>query len=73
MPKTTLVLDHDLVRLEALRRGTTISSLVESALRLFLLRPSWREELPALPSFDSGGALVDIGDRDPLYWAMEEH
>jgi hypothetical protein len=28
-------------------------------------------KLPALPSFHSGGALVDIADRDALYQAME--
>ena len=31
-----------------------------------------RRELPALPSFKSGGALVDVADRDALYRAMEE-
>jgi len=25
-----------------------------------------------LPSFDSGGALVDVADRDALYRGMEE-
>lgn len=28
--------------------------------------------LPPLPSFDSGGTLVDLADRDALYAAMEE-
>jgi hypothetical protein len=27
--------------------------------------------LPPLPSFDGGGALVDIADREALYRAME--
>ena len=29
------------------------------------------KRLPPLPSFHSGGALVDIAGRDPLYRAME--
>ncbi len=28
--------------------------------------------LEPLPSFDSGGALVDVSDRDALYRTMEE-
>lgn len=29
------------------------------------------DPLPPLPSFQSGGALVDVADRDALYDAME--
>ena len=75
MPKTTLVIDDGLMvrlREEAARRRTTISALVESALRLFLRRPGRREALPPLPTFDGGGgALVDVSDREELYRAME--
>ena len=62
------------LREEAARRGETISTLVESALRL-LLEPcsATLRELPPLPSFDGGGALVDIADRDALYEVMEQH
>jgi hypothetical protein len=74
--KTTLIIDDRvMVRLreEAARRGETISNLVESALRLLLEpSPETTGELPALPSFDGGGALVDIADRDALYKAMEQ-
>jgi len=45
--------------------------MVETALRLLLRESRPREELPALPTFRSGGALVDIADRDSLYQAME--
>ncbi len=45
--------------------------MVETALRLMLREPREREELPELPAFHSGGALVDIADRDALYQAME--
>jgi hypothetical protein len=30
-----------------------------------------RPDLPPLPSFKSGGALVEIADREKLYEAME--
>jgi hypothetical protein len=72
--KTTLNIDDGvMVRLreEAARRGTTLSALVEAALRLLLEPPTPRGELPHLPSFDGGGARVDLADRDALYQAME--
>jgi hypothetical protein len=48
-----------------------MSELVETALRKMLQQRREREALPPLPSFDSGGALVDVADRDALYRAME--
>jgi len=52
-----------------------MSALVESALRLFFGKGHEAPEpvLPELPSFDSGGTLVDLDDRDALYRAMEGH
>jgi len=74
--KTTLIIDDRvMVRLreEAARRGETISTLVESALRLLLEpRSEATGELAPLPSFNGGGALVDLADRDALYEVMEE-
>jgi hypothetical protein len=29
-------------------------------------------DIPELPTFDGGGTLVDIADRDALYRAMED-
>lgn len=55
---------------KAARHGRTISELVKMALRLVRSRPT-SGALPDLPSFHSGGALVDIADRDALYQAME--
>lgn len=55
--KTTLVIDDkllDRLREEAARRGTTLSALVESALRMFLDLRRERPPLPPLPSFDGG-------------------
>jgi hypothetical protein len=75
--KTTLVIDDQVIarlKEEAARRRCTMSELVESALRMLLEekpRPPLRE-LPPLPTFDSGGFLVDVADRKALYRAMEE-
>ncbi len=72
--KTTLNIDDTVMaelRREAARQGRTMSEMVETALRL-LLRPQRRRgTLPPLPTFHSGGALVDIDNRDALYQAME--
>jgi hypothetical protein len=72
--KTTLTIDDGvMVRLkrESARTGRTMSALVEEALRRLLQPAPAVTDLPHLPSFKSGGALVDIADRDALYRAME--
>jgi hypothetical protein len=72
--KTTLNIDDGVMsrlRREAARRGCTMSELVETALRLLLQARPDRTSLPPLPTFRSGGHLVDIADRDALYHAME--
>ncbi len=51
---------------EAAPQGRTMSDLIETALRLLLRLRRKREILAALPSFRSGGALVDIADRNAL-------
>jgi Arc/MetJ-type ribon-helix-helix transcriptional regulator len=56
---------------EVARQGRTMSEMVESALRLLLRSERKRKEIVPLPAFRSGGALVDIADRDGLYQAME--
>jgi hypothetical protein len=48
-----------------------MSDLVETALRLLFRSQRAPEEVPDLPTFHSGGALVDVADRDALYQAME--
>ncbi len=73
--KTTLNIDDtvmDRLRRESARSGRTMSELVETALRQLLQRRSAAPELVPLPSFDSGGALVDVADREALYRVMEE-
>jgi hypothetical protein len=72
--KTTLVIDDSvMIRLkeEAARTGRTMSELVEIALRRLLQEPGPAPQPGPLPSFDSGGALVDVADRETLYGAME--
>lgn len=72
--KTTLNIDDtvmSLLRREAARQGRTMSELVETALRMLFRTQKKRAELPPLPTFHSGGTLVDVADRDALYHAME--
>jgi plasmid stability protein len=72
--KTTLNIDDGVMAMlkrEAARQGRTMSELVETALRNLFQSRRKREALPPLPTFRSGGALVDIADREALYHAME--
>jgi hypothetical protein len=74
MKKTTLNIDETVMselKREAARQGRTMSELVETALRLLLRSQRKRGRMAALPTFRSGGTLVDIADRDALYQAME--
>ena len=72
--KTTLNIEDSVMqrlKREAAQQGRTMSELVESALRLLFQMRRKRPDLPPLPSFKSGGALVEIADREKLYEAME--
>lgn len=72
--KTTLNIDDGVMtrlKREAARTGRTMSELVETALRGLLQSKPAALALRPLPSFNSGGALVDIADREALYRAME--
>jgi plasmid stability protein len=72
--KTTLNIDDTVIaelKREAARQGRTMSDLVETALRLLLRSQRKRGAVPALPKFRSGGALVDVADRNVVYQAME--
>lgn len=72
--KTTLNIDDSVMarlKRESARSGRTMSELVEIALRNLLRTRPARDQLPPLPSFDGGGTMVDIADRDALYRAME--
>jgi plasmid stability protein len=72
--KTTLNIDDTVMaqlKREAARQGRTMSELVETALRNLFRSQKEPPELSPLPVFHSGGAFVDIADRDALYQAME--
>jgi hypothetical protein len=76
--KTTLNIDDTVMnklRQEAARRGATMSELVEAGLRLVLDERldanSAGKTLPELPSWTSGGAVVDISNRDALFTLMD--
>lgn len=73
--KTTLNIDDGVMRRlkqEAARRGTTMSALVEAALRRLLDEdPSQQPDLAPLPRFHGGRERVDVSDRDALYDRME--
>ena len=76
--KTTLNIDETVLRRlreEAARRGTTMSRLVEAGLRRVLgeepASASSRRTLRPLPRWRSGGARVDVADRDALYDLMD--
>jgi hypothetical protein len=73
--KTTLDIDNELLAdlgCEAARQGLTVSEMVEIAVQLLLRSERKREGLPPLPTFQSGGTLVDIADREALYQSMED-
>jgi len=72
--KTTLNIDDTVMeqlKREAARQRRTMSELVETALRLLFRSEKKSRPLPPLPMFRSGGAMVDIADRNTLYQAME--
>ena len=74
--KTTLNIDDGVMqrlREEAARQGRTLSELVEAGLRHVLAAraPRAKASLPPLPRWNSGGARVDIADRNALADLME--
>jgi hypothetical protein len=74
--KTTLVLDDALVaqvRQQAKERGVSMSSIVEEAIfRMLTEKPAAGHPPLDLPSFNSGGYLVDITDRNAMYDALDD-
>lgn len=77
--KTTLVIDDQVMlrlKQEAAARRVTMSELVEAGLRQVLAQPTGVAEAaqpwPQLPSWDSGGARVDVADRAALEEAIQE-
>ena len=72
--KTTLNINEVTMRRlkrEAARQGRTMSELVEAALRALLEKRKKGENLPPLPRFKTGGARVNVANRELLYDVME--
>ena len=74
--KTTLNIDDSVMqrlREEAARQGKTMSELVEAGLRRVLEEPAQEtnQVREPLPQWRSGGAYVDVADRDALDQRME--
>lgn len=72
--KTTIVIDDGIMRRlkeESVRRGRTISDLVEAAIWSFL-EPKRKKKLKPLPTYDMGEFLVDISDREALYEVLDK-
>lgn len=70
--KTTLNIDDSVMqrlREEAARQGKTMSELVEAGLRRVLEEPGQETNQirEPLPQWRSGGAYIDVADRDALY------
>ena len=75
--KTTLNIDDSVMKLlrqEAARQGRTMSELVEAGLRRVLDPPVAEQsgEPAPLPRWHSGGALVDVADREALHETLHE-
>jgi hypothetical protein len=73
--KTTLnISDVTMRKLKrtAAQQGKTLSELVEAALRALLqAQKAPAPDLPPLPEFATGGARVDVANREVLYEVME--
>lgn len=73
--KSTFNIDDHVFRqlkIEAARRGQTMTELLEAALRRFLESETERKPLPPLPTFDGGGHLIDIANRESLYEVLDD-
>lgn len=73
--KTTLNISDKVMRelkRQAMHQGRTMSELVEDALRMSFRNKAKTQDLPPLPEFHTGGAKVDVANREALYDAMEQ-
>ena len=73
--KTTLEIPDGLMRdlkARAARDGKTMSELVESALRTFLEERPEQKPLPPMPTWNSGGFLMNIDSRAEYLDALDD-
>ena len=78
MKKTTLNIDEAVMaqlKVEAIRRNTTMGALVEAGIRRILAEGEEPApvagELPPLPVANMGQPLVDIADREALHEVLD--
>jgi hypothetical protein len=72
--KTTLNISDSVmqaIKQEAAHQGKTMGELIEAALRAALQKKAPEPQLPPLPEFKTGGALVNVANREMLYEVME--
>ena len=77
--KTTFNIDDTVMqqlRVEAARRGTTMTAIVEAGIRHMIanggVTRDKTKELPPLPTWNGGRALVDISNREELFRIFDE-
>ena len=77
--KTTFNIDDALMqqlRIEAARRGVTMTQIVESGIRHMIANGDGKQEaakeLKPLPTWNSGGMLVDVSNREELFRIFDE-
>lgn len=73
--KTTLTIDDQVMRRikeRAAREGTTMSDLVETALRRLLDEPPKPRQRITIRQFDIGPYPVDVSNRDALEEFLDE-
>jgi hypothetical protein len=78
--RTTITIDDDLLReakVMAARTDRTVSSVLEEALRQLLARQIASDERRladfSLPTYNSGGFLIDILDKEALADALGDN
>lgn len=72
--RTTLNLPDSLAeeaKERAAAEGRTLTSLVEEGLRLVLRRQHEPPAREPLPTFDGGGFLLDLDDKDALWEILD--
>ena len=77
--KTTFNINDTLMqqlRVEAARRGVTMTQIVESGIRHMVANgadaPEFKKGLRPLPTWNSGGMLVDVSNREEMYRIFDE-
>ena len=77
--RTTVTLDDHLyaqARVRAAEDGRSVGSVIEEALRAYLMQAAAAPsiDLPPLPTFDGGGVLpgIDLDDMSSVYELLDE-